>query len=95
MSLFRDMYPTRVIFEGRDLHELERMLDQAIQRGYALEIPVSRKLRAGEIPWRPRERWFVDTESEEIYSLIYPDERGGTWDAVLNDEIAQGSSQIQ
>jgi hypothetical protein len=95
MSIFRDMYPTRVIFAGRDLQELERMLHQAIQRGFVREIPVSRRLRVGEIARISRERWFVDTESDEIYSLTYPDERGGAWDNVLDEEIAQGSSVIQ
>jgi hypothetical protein len=47
MSLFREMYPLRDIESRRDLHELERMLDQVIDRGFAREISVSRKLRLG------------------------------------------------
>jgi hypothetical protein len=96
MSLFREMYPLRHIESRRDLHELERMLDQAIDRGFAREIFNQPQLRLGQIASHLFERWFLDVESGEIFSLVYPGERScGSWNAVQTDELSQGSSLAQ
>ena len=96
MSLFREMYPLREIASRHDLHELERMVDQAIQRGFVREISVSRTPRQGQIASHLLERWFLDIESGEIFSLIYLGERScGNWDVVQTDELSQGSSLTQ
>jgi hypothetical protein len=96
MSLFRDMYPTRVIASHHDFHELERMIEQSVQRGFVKEVLVHRRLRAGQLPSNQSERWFLDVESGEIYSLQDPGERScGYWDVVLTDELSQGSSLTQ
>jgi len=96
MSIFREMYPIREIASRNDLHDLERMVDQAIQRGFVREISVSRKLRPGQIANHPFERWLLDIESGEVFSLVYPDERScGKWDLVQRDQLSQGSSLTQ
>jgi len=96
MSLFREMYPLREIVSSHDLHELERMVDQAIHRGFVREVSVSRKTHPEQIANRSFERWFVDIESAEVFSLVYPNERScGKWDAVQADELSQGSSLTQ
>jgi hypothetical protein len=74
MALFRDMYPTRVIASEHDFLELERMLIEAIARGFAKEIVVNRKLRPEQIIGLQRELWFLDIESGEIHSLTFPHE---------------------
>ena len=98
MSLFRDMYSMRVIHSLYDLHELERMLGQAIERGFAQEIFVSRNPISGQVVSNRLERWFADVESGDIYSLQYGDgERGywGQWDAIQSEEFLNGSMGIQ
>jgi hypothetical protein len=96
MGLFRDMYPTRVLASHHDFRELERRVEQAIQRGFVKEIPVHRRLREGQLAVIESERWFLDLESGEIYSLQAPWERGcGYWDAISAEELPRDSTQTQ
>jgi hypothetical protein len=95
MGIFREMYPLHVIESIRDFHEIERMLSEAIGRGYVLELPVNRKLPPGFYSGS-RERWFLDLETEEIYSLRNPEERScGYWEQVDIESIPFTTTEIQ
>jgi len=73
MSIFNEMYPLHEVETHRDFHELERMLSESIERGFVREIPVTRRASL-QRHCDSFERWFVEYESGEIYSLKSPGE---------------------
>jgi len=96
MSMFRDMYALRAVESQRAFVELERMLSEAIQRGFVREIPVTRQLPEGQLYPHATERWFLDIDSGEIYSLSDPGERScGQWNHVEFEEIQRDSEKLQ
>jgi hypothetical protein len=96
MSVFSDMYPLRVIASHRDFQEIERMLSEAMDRGYVREVVVSRELPPNHLYSHVPERWFLDPESGEAYSLTVPRERSSGYRERLDlDSIQPPSCEIQ
>jgi hypothetical protein len=96
MSIFQEMYPLHRIESEWHFHELERMLSEAIARGFVHEIPVSRRPTLKRYYTNPTVRWFIEYESGDIYSLLGPGERScGTWEPVPPEELPTPSDTIQ
>jgi hypothetical protein len=86
VGIFKDMHEAREIGSQRDFKELQRMLSEAISRGYVEQVPVLKPNR-----FSPRKTWYRDKETGQIYSLDPPDERGGWWAEVdLKDLVEPG-----
>jgi hypothetical protein len=78
MSIFEEMYPYRHFDSWRSFTELQRMLGEAITRGFVEEIPVMKTH-----PMIRVVKWYRDKESGEIYSLVPPDFPAcGNWEKV-------------
>jgi hypothetical protein len=90
MSIFEEMLPESNTLSNYEIAELERMLGQAIERGHIREISTDAPLNSA------RTRWFVETQSETIFSLTYPWERGwGTWRRLHRDALTDTTNTIQ
>jgi hypothetical protein len=61
------MHQRRSFASWSEFDELQRMLREAIERGFVEEIPVSIIQR---IPWH--ETWYREKATGEIYSLSEP-----------------------
>lgn len=87
MTIFKEMHETREVGSQQDYEELKRTLLDAISRGYVEQIPVMKPNR-----FLPRQTWYRDRETGQIYSLVPPDDRGGWW-AEVNPEDLYGSGE--
>ena len=67
MNVFREMFDNDKFESLREFTELQRMLRQAIERGYVEEVPVTLKREVSQV-----EHWYRDKETGDIYSLIPP-----------------------
>lgn len=92
MSIFEEMFPYRNFEFMRDVNELQRMLSEAISRGFVEEVtPIAH----GKLPELP-EKWYRDKESGEIYSLTLPWERSlGHWERVDLDDFIDPDQTVQ
>jgi hypothetical protein len=87
MNVFREMFDKNKFESLGEFTELQRMLRQAIERGYVEEVPVTLKREVSQV-----ERWYRDKETGDIYSLIPPESAArGCWEPVNLEE----SSGIQ
>ena len=72
----------------REFRELQRMISEAIERGYVEEVPV---MITRAHPWT--ENWYKDKETGEIYSLMPPEfPAKGSWERVDPQELIKGES---
>jgi hypothetical protein len=91
MNVFREMFDNDKFESARESTELQRMLRQAIERGYVEEVPVTLKREVSQV-----ERWYRDKETGDIYSLIPPESATrGCWGPVNLDEYQISSNEIQ
>jgi hypothetical protein len=91
MNVFREMFDNDKFESPREFTELQRMLRQAIERGYVEEVPVTLKREVSQV-----ERWYRDKETGDIYSLIPPESATrGCWGPVNLDEYQISSNEIQ
>jgi hypothetical protein len=58
------MHEGRTIPSPRDFHELQRMLAEAITRGYVEQVPVIKPNR-----YVPNETWYRDKETGRVAYL--------------------------
>ena len=85
------MYEMRLFNSDWEYRELKRMLSEAISRGYVEQIAVMKPH-----PWVPNEEWYRDRETEEIYSLIPPDEKDrGQWVKVDPEDLIKPDEKVQ
>jgi hypothetical protein len=92
MSIFEEMYGNRQFQSWRDFHEVERMLAEAISRGFVEEISVMRDFKTYPV----HEKWYRDKETDEIYSLVEPDPPArGSWVRVDREDLTESSPAIQ
>jgi hypothetical protein len=90
MSIFDDMYDQKHFFSERDLRELERMLQQAIERGHIEEIQPAQNNTILDA------RWFRDKTTSEIYCLTPRFDKGlGSWEKVLLKNLEDETDAIQ
>ena len=90
MNVFREMFDNDKFESLRELTELQRMLRQAIERGYVEEVPVTLKREGSQVV-----QWYRDKETGDIYSLIPPESAAGCWGPVNLDEYQISSNEIQ
>jgi hypothetical protein len=90
MTIFTEMHETREIGSQRDFEELKRMLSEAISRGYVEQIPVMKPNR-----FLPRQTWYRDRETGQIYSLVPPGDRGGWWAEVDPEDLRGPGEKVQ
>jgi hypothetical protein len=91
MNVFREMFDNDKFESLRDFTELQRMLRQAIERGYVEEVPVTLKREVSQV-----EHWYRDNETGDIYSLIPPESAArGWWGPVNLDEYQISSNGLQ
>ena len=96
MSIFHDMHPLHAIESNWHFRELERMLSEAIDRGFVQEIPESRRPTPTFYHVDHSERWFIDYESGDIYSLHGPGERScGYWHPIDPEELPLPPAMLQ
>lgn len=82
------MYEPKFVESHWHFTELERMLSEAIDRGFVREIPVPYRSTSELRYSDSSERWFVECESGAIYSLCAPGERScGTWQPVPTGDL--------
>ncbi len=89
-SIFYDMHPNRSFQSWRDFEEVNRMLHEAIERGYVEAVT---PLKAPDkLP--TEEFWYRDKETGVIYKMSPPNPPArGLWERVdLDDYIAPDSS---
>ena len=92
MSIFRDLHPYRWFHSWREFDEVNRMLREAIERGY-VEIITPLK-HPTYLP--DRDGWYRDKETGEIYRLISPNPPShGAWEPVDLDDYIRPESAIQ
>jgi hypothetical protein len=91
MNVFREMFDNDKFESLRDFTELQRMLRQAIERGYVEEVPVTLRREVSQV-----EHWYRDKETGDIYSLIPPESAArGFWGPVNLDEYQISLNEIQ
>jgi len=90
MAIFKDMHESREIGSRRDFEELQRMLSEAISRGYVEQVPVMKPS-----PFLSRQTWYRDKETGQIYSLVPPDDRGGWWAEVDPEDLNEPDQKVQ
>lgn len=92
MSVFEEMHPRRQFSSWREYDELNRMLGEAISRGFVEEVPV---MRSSTTP--NREKWFRDNETGDIFRLLEPEPPAqGWWERVDLEELTHARfSQLQ
>jgi hypothetical protein len=87
VSVFKEIYPFRQFHSWRDFHEVERMLSEAIRRGFVEEVPMQGTGRA------PSEVWYRDKETGVVYTLIPPDPPAeGLWAPVDVEDFKQSAT---
>ena len=92
MSIFEEMYPYRNFEFRRDFDELQRMLGEAVSRGFVEEVHV---VGNGKVPQLDR-KWYRDKETGDIYSLTLPWERSlGYWERVDIEDFIDPNQAIQ
>ena len=88
MGIFKEMHEAREIGSKWEFKQLLRMLSEAISRGHVEQVPV---MKPSE--FLPKQTWYRDKETGQIYSLVPPDDRGGWWAEVdLKDLIEPGET---
>jgi hypothetical protein len=91
MNIFQEMFNRHKFDSFRDFTEVERMLQQAIGRGYVQEIPVT---LAREVP--QVEHWYKDIETGDVYCLIPPEQTArGYWGPVPLEEYRMPMDELQ
>ena len=86
MGIFKEIHELRVVGSPSESKELLRKLGIARSRGWVEQIPVMKPN-----PWSPKETWYRDKETGQIYSFNPFGERPGSWMEVdLNDLIELG-----
>ena len=91
MSIFVEMHSGKHIESSEDFDELQRMLAEAIDRGYVEEVPVMKKHPMVHVI-----NWYRDKESGEIYSLVPPDfPARGRWEKVDIDGLNRSDYPVQ
>jgi len=91
MGIFKEMYLMRLFNSDWEYRELRRMLSEAISRGYVEQIPVMKPH-----PWSPREEWYRDKQTGEIYSLYPPEEKNrGHWIKIDPEDLARPGETVQ
>jgi hypothetical protein len=91
MSIFKEMHAQWQFDSQRDFAELQRMLEEAINRGHVEEVPVmvTREVRITE-------NWYRDKETGEIYSLVPPDPPArGSWQRIDPEELKRSNHSVQ
>lgn len=89
------MYEPKFVESRWHFRELERMLSEAMDRGFVREIPVTYR-HPEQHYYDPPERWFIETQSGTIYSLSSPGERScGVWQPVLPEYLPSGPDTVQ
>lgn len=91
MNVFQEMFDRSKFESLREFIELQRMLRQAIERGYVEEISVALRREVSQV-----ERWYRDKETGDVYSLVPPEGAArGFWGPVPLDEyrISIGETQ--
>ena len=67
------------------------MIAEAITRGFVEPIPALRQSR-----FNPREEWYRDKETGEIYRLLEPGERGGgSWVRIDPEDLINSTETVQ
>jgi hypothetical protein len=87
------MHGKRSFDSQREYAELQRMLAEAISRGYVEQVPVMKPSRLS-----PLETWYRDRKTGEIYRLYPPDPDSpdrGWWDRVDIEELKEPGPYIQ
>jgi hypothetical protein len=75
MNVFREMFDRDKFESLLEFTELQRMLRQALERGYVEEVSVSLKRETAQV-----EHWYRDKETGDVYSLIPPESAArGHW----------------
>jgi hypothetical protein len=90
MGILKIKHEGRTIPSPRDFHELQRMLAEAITRGYVEQVPVIKPNR-----YAPNETWYRDKETGQIYSLHPFDERPGLWMEVDPNDLIEPGQKVQ
>jgi hypothetical protein len=91
MGIFKEMYGMRLFNSDWEYRELRRMLYEAISHGYVEQIPVMKPHR-----YLPREEWYRDKQTGEIYSLVPPEEKSrGQWITVDPRELCEPGEKTQ
>jgi hypothetical protein len=75
VSIFQEMYDGRHFASVRDYTELRRKLSEAISRGYVEQVPCTKTI----VSSIPREEWYRDKETGEMYCLVAPGEQSWGW----------------
>lgn len=91
MAIFKEMYEMRLFNSDWEYRELRRMLSEAISRGYVEQVPVMKPH-----PFVPREEWYREKETGEIYSLVPPEEKSrGQWLQVDPGDLVKPGQTVQ
>jgi hypothetical protein len=89
MSIFKEMHPYDGFGSPQQFAELQRMLSEAIAKGYVEEIPV---MIVRKVPYI--ENWYREKETGEIYVLSpFNPPACGAWHRIEINDI--GSKVIQ
>ncbi len=82
-SIFEEMHPYRHFDSWRSFTDLQRMLREAIDRGYVEEVPVMKTHAMRRVV-----NWYRDKESGDIYSLVPPDfPARGSWEKIDIEDL--------
>jgi hypothetical protein len=91
MGIFREMYEQRSFALDWEYWDLRRKLSEAISRGYVERIPVMKPNR-----FLPKQEWYRDKETGEIYSLNAPEEKiRGSWRKVDMEDLIEPGETVQ
>jgi hypothetical protein len=91
VGIFQDMYEKRRFDAEWEYRELRRMLSEAISGGYVEQIPVMKPNRFSRT-----EEWYKDKETDEIYSLVRPEEKNrGQWSKVDPHDLVEPGEKVQ
>jgi hypothetical protein len=91
MGIFEEMFEMRRFNSDWEYRELRRMLSESISRGYVEQIPVMKPNR-----WVPREEWYREKETGEVYSLVPPAEKSrGQWVKVDLEDLTRPDETVQ
>ena len=91
VSIFKEMHPYRPFgcYEAYD--NLQRMLGEAIERGYVEEVSVMKRH-----PMRSAETWYREKETGDIYCLNPPDFPAcGSWEQVDIEDLKRSDYPVQ
>jgi hypothetical protein len=89
MGILKEMHELRLFNSDWEFRELRRMLSESVSRGSVEQIPVMKPH-----PWVPREEWYRDKGTGEVYSLVPPEEKDrGQWRRVDPEDLI-GSDEI-